>query len=63
MIEELECVLIGKLDDRVLQATDLLKHLVSDLRIQAYSAMLELMERAIERLVYTSELVLEPFHL
>lgn len=63
MIEELKCVLVGKLDDWMLQATDLFKHLVSDLRIQANSAMLELMERAVERLVDASELVLKPFHL
>ena len=60
MIEELECVLIGKLDARVLQATDLLKHLVSDLRIQAYSAMLELVERRVKRLVNLSEFFLKP---
>ena len=47
----------------MLQTTDLLEHLVSDLRIQANRAVLELVERAVERLVDTAELVLESLHL
>ena len=63
MIEKFECVLVGKLDDWVLETADLLKHLVSDLRIQANCAMLKLMERAVKCLVDACELVLKPFHL
>jgi len=44
MIEKLEGVLVGELHHRVLERSDLLKHLVRYLRIQTNSAMLKLVE-------------------
>jgi hypothetical protein len=63
VIEEFECVLVGKLHYWMLQAPNLLKHLVGDLRIEAHRAVLELVERAVEGLVDASELILQTLHL
>lgn len=63
MVEELESILVGKLDDWILQRSNLLEHLVCNLGIEAYRAMLKLMEWRIECLIYADEFLLQSFQL
>ena len=63
MVEELERVLVAKLYHRVLQRTDLLKHLVSYLGVQTNGTVLELVEGAVESFVDRHELVFQAVHL
>ena len=63
MVEELEGVLVRKLDDGILERADLLEHLVRDLGVQTDRAVLELVERRVESLVDADELLLEPLEL
>jgi hypothetical protein len=58
MIEKFEVVLVGKLNDRVLQRTNLLEHLTGYLRIKSYCAMLELVERRVKSFVDVQEFFL-----
>lgn len=61
MIEELECVLVRELNHWVLERTNLFKHLVCNLRVEAHCAMLELVEWGIESLVYADEILFKSF--
>jgi hypothetical protein len=45
VIEVFEGVLVRELNYRVFEGTDLLEHLIRDLRVKTNCAMLELMER------------------
>jgi hypothetical protein len=51
VIEKLEVIFVGELDNRVLQRTNLLEHLTRDLRVKTDSAVLELVEWRVERLI------------
>ena len=44
VVEELESILIRKLDNWILQGSNLLEHLVRDLRVEANGTMLKLMK-------------------
>ena len=63
MVEEFESVLVAELYYRVLQGTNLFKHLVGYLGVQANVAVLELMKGTVKGFVYGQKLVLEPVHL
>ena len=63
VVEEFEGVLVRELDNWVFQRTNLLKHLIRNLRIEAHSAMLELVEWRIKSLVDADELFLKPLEL
>ena len=63
MIEKLEVIFVGELDNRVLQRTNLLEHLTRDLRVKTDSAMLELIEWRVERLIDVKKLFLHPLDL
>ena len=52
LVKELECVFVRELDHGVLERPDLFEHLVCDLRVEVYSAVLELVEGGVELLVY-----------
>ena len=63
MIEKLEVIFVGELDNRVLQRTNLLEHLTRDLRVKTDSAVLELVEWRVERLIDVKKLFLHPLDL
>lgn len=63
MIEKLEVIFVGELDNRVLQRTNLLEHLTRDLRVKTDSAVLELIEWRVERLIDVKKLFLHPLDL
>ena len=61
MVKEFEGVLVWKLDDWVFERSDLLEHLIGNLRIQTDCAMFELVKRRIKSLVDIKELFLHSF--
>tara|TARA_B110000285_G_C15078232_1_gene591968 strand:+ start:602 stop:835 length:234 start_codon:yes stop_codon:yes gene_type:complete len=63
VIEKLEVIFVGELDNRVLQRTNLLEHLTRDLRVKTDSAVLELIEWRVERLIDVKKLFLHPLDL
>jgi hypothetical protein len=57
LVKKLKSVFVRELHNRVLQGPNLLKHLIGNLRVQAYCAMLELVERRVKSLVDVCELL------
>ena len=60
-VKEFIGVPIRELDDRVFEVANLFEHLVSNLWVKTYSAVLELMERSVISSVNINEIFFEPF--
>lgn len=63
LVEELEGRLVRKLNDWMLQRANLLEHLVRNLRVQVYVAVLELVEGRVEGPVDVQKFFTKPFKL
>jgi len=58
LIKEFESIFVRELHDWVLKRANLLKHLIGNLRVQTYCAVLKLVEWRVKSLVNVRELLL-----
>ena len=63
VVEEFEGVLVGELDYGVLERSNLLEHLIRNLRVQPHSTVLKLMERRIKSLIDTNKFLFQSLKL